>query len=782
MKNIYILLLLALTSQYTFSQAVPGPAGPIGGPTHICVPATGIVFSTDSIAGATGYAWTLPVSAAITSGANTNRIAVSFSGLTGPWNISVSGTNQAGNGISSSLPIILSPYPSIPTITPPGPVAICDGLGVSLSVAPQADVSYCWYSTDPSVMKSWQSIGIQAFSADTADHVDMKISPDGEIYVAFQDNAHARKASVMKYDGTNWQYVGSPGFSLGLTTYPRLAFCPSGQLFVTYKDAGLGCTSTVMKFDGTNWVYEGSPILSVSGDYPSLTFGSSGEPYVAFMDFGNSQKASVMKCQGGNWVYVGIPGITVSVANYESLEFSPSGELYLAFTDAAIESKASVMKYTGSNWINVGTPGFSDGSAAATDLAFSPSGQPYVAYSELLAGTMKVTVKKYDGINWVNVGQPRFSQDDAFYTSLAFNAEGQPCVAFEDFALSGKATVMVFDGVHWLPVGGPGFSSGDARCTTLHFGPDGKPYLAYVDFGLNCKVTVMHYDLACTGSSSTYFVTSPGTYAMTITNTSGCSEPSSNEVTVNSGVAPIPVITGPLAVCMDSGFQEYTTDLAMNGYEWTLSAGGTLVSGAGTNSVQVQWNLEGEQWIAVNYTNATGCSATSPTLEFITVNPVPPSPVITLVAGNLLHSNAPSGNQWYFDNHLILDATGQDYYPEVSGYYWDQVTLNGCISDTSAHFLYLKEGLNEPETPVKLTIFPMPNDGHFTIAFTGENNDLVSIRILNALGLQVYESIEVTTRDKKERTIDLGQVPDGIYSLILWNGTERVVQRIVVCH
>ena len=57
----------------------------------------------------------------------------------------------------------------------------------------------------------------------------------------------------------------------------------------------------------------------------------------------------------------------------------------------------------------------------------------------------------------------------------------------------------------------------------------------------------------------------------------------------------------------------------MTGYLWTVSAGGTLNTGAGTNSISVTWNTSGPQTVSVNYTNGT-CTAASATVYNVNVN------------------------------------------------------------------------------------------------------------------------------------------------------------------
>jgi len=118
------------------------------------------------------------------------------------------------------------------------------------------------------------------------------------------------------------------------------------------------------------------------------------------------------------------------------------------------------------------------------------------------------------------------------------------------------------------------------------------------------------------------------TVCVNYTNGSGCSAtaPTCYTVTVNS--RPVPTITGPATVCGGTSGSVYTTEAGMTGYTWTVSAGGAITAGAGTNAITVIWNTTGAQTVCVNYTNGNGCSATTPTCYSVTVNPVP-VPTIT---------------------------------------------------------------------------------------------------------------------------------------------------------
>jgi RHS repeat-associated protein len=101
--------------------------------------------------------------------------------------------------------------------------------------------------------------------------------------------------------------------------------------------------------------------------------------------------------------------------------------------------------------------------------------------------------------------------------------------------------------------------------------------------------------------------------------------PTSKTVTVNS--KPTPTIDGATSVCAGAGWQSYTTQSGsgITGYVWSVSGGGNITTGQGTNMVNVNWTVGGAQTVSVNYTNSSGCTATSPTSYPVTVyaRPVP---------------------------------------------------------------------------------------------------------------------------------------------------------------
>jgi hypothetical protein len=104
------------------AAAVPAAAGPITGPASVCKNNSEI-YSVGPIAGATSYVWTAPAGSTIVSGQGTVSVSVSFSASAVSGNISVYGSNGAGNGAASDLMITVNTIPPVPA-TPDGPAMV----------------------------------------------------------------------------------------------------------------------------------------------------------------------------------------------------------------------------------------------------------------------------------------------------------------------------------------------------------------------------------------------------------------------------------------------------------------------------------------------------------------------------------------------------------------------------------------------------------------------------------------------------------------------------------
>jgi hypothetical protein len=163
----------------------------------------------------------------------------------------------------------------------------------------------------------------------------------------------------------------------------------------------------------------------------------------------------------------------------------------------------------------------------------------------------------------------------------------------------------------------------------------------------------------------------------------------------------------------------------------------------------------------------------------VTVNPVPPAPVVTAI-GSVLTSSSPTGNQWYFAGNAISGATGQTYTATAgTGYYWCVVTLNGCSSPISNKVYVIALGQEELQGS-RFNIFPVPNHGKFTLAITTPVTDHFDLAVYNPLGARVFEMDDLEVSGSSEKLVDLTPVAPGIYTIVLSGNYSRLVRKIII--
>ena len=121
------------------------------------------------------------------------------------------------------------------------------------------------------------------------------------------------------------------------------------------------------------------------------------------------------------------------------------------------------------------------------------------------------------------------------------------------------------------------------------------------------------------------------------TDPGGCTSnpPTSKEVLVHP--KPLPVITGNTSICLNEQNSTYSTEENNLNYLWHYSPDATYISGQGTNSITLHWNVLGPQWVDVTYTNNHSCTGSSPAFSLL-VNPLPTA---TISGNNAVCQNAP---------------------------------------------------------------------------------------------------------------------------------------------
>ncbi len=216
--------------------------------------------------------------------------------------------------------------------------------------------------------------------------------------------------------------------------------------------------------------------------------------------------------------------------------------------------------------------------------------------------------------------------------------------------------------------------------------------------------------------------------------------------------------TGSVERCSGTGSDVYTTAGASGAtsYIWGISppAAGSITGT--TTTATVNWNAgwDGTAQIFVTAANSCGNGIKSDSLA-VSVHPLPVAPIISTTLG-VLSSSYSSGNQWYFNNGILVGETNQDHTPLVNGNYFVIYTDgNGCwsSSDTlNVNFV----GIEDADFASSISLVPNPTDGNFVI--TGNEIQSVEISTLGGKMLIKYSNISNDVLN-----VDFAEFASGLY-------------------
>jgi hypothetical protein len=87
-------------------------------------------------------------------------------------------------------------------------------------------------------------------------------------------------------------------------------------------------------------------------------------------------------------------------------------------------------------------------------------------------------------------------------------------------------------------------------------------------------------------------------------------------------------------------------------------------------------------------------------------------------------------------------------------------------------------GLNDHGLSSSISVFPNPSNGVLTIKNHSSNASIMKLNVMNALG----EVVLNTAFDSEEKTLDLSNLTNGIYTLKIENGSGSTIQKIILAH
>ena len=153
------------------------------------------------------------------------------------------------------------------------------------------------------------------------------------------------------------------------------------------------------------------------------------------------------------------------------------------------------------------------------------------------------------------------------------------------------------------------------------------------------------------------------------------------------------------------------------------------------------------------------------------------APVITQ-SGDTLKSSAPYGNQWYLNGAAITGAVNPLYIARQYGSYYTIVTdTNGCGTYVSDTFQYTNTAIADLNN-TGLHVYPNPTDGMLTVNLAGTG--YVSLKILNALGQEIYAQPLNALEQSASLQIDMANAANGVYMLLVLNNSGALGKKVVI--
>ncbi len=670
-----------------FSPPVPV----ISGPTFSCSGTTGVEYAT--AAGMNNYSWSISPGGTITSGAGTNSITVTWN-TTGLQSVSVNYTDFRGCPAASATqyPVTVNSRPT-PTVT--GTEIACAGSANNTYTTQVGMNSYTWsvssggtIITNPSTHEStitvaWNTPGVQTVSVNYMNTAGCEaiapvpfnctvnampnpsITGPGAVCVNSTGNIYTTESGM-----NNYAWTVSPG-----GTITAGGTSGNNNVTVTWTTAGIntvkvnyanafGCLAAEAKVYTVTVNQLPAPVITgpaigcvnTSGNVYSTESGMTGYNWTI------SSGGTITSGPGTatitvSWNMAGTQSITVNYTNASGCTAVTPAEKTISILPLPVPVIS----------------GDADGCLSYNSTYTTETGMTNYFWTVSSGGTIISGINSPTVIiNWIAPGPQAVTVS---YT----NQNGCNALPF-------VKPVTVHDYV--LPaISGPAQS-----CTETP-----------VEYATEAGMTNYTWTVSTSGviidGSGTQTITviwySPGEHTVTVNyvNESGCTAvvPGSKIVTLST--APVPWINGEVMVCQGSTGNIYSTDAGMQNYEWSVSPGGLITSGAGTGIITVTWNLPGLQSVMVNYTDPAGCAAANPTTKEVTVSP---SPVPTITGPAILCKGSSvvyftemgmSGYQWSISPGGLITSGINDYVITVD---WvaagsQSVTViytsaNGCIT------------------------------------------------------------------------------------------------------
>ena len=653
-------------------SALPGPAGPITGSTPVCQNQNNVAYSVAPVLNATGYVWSLPTGATIATGANTNAITVNYSAVAVSGNINVYGTNALGNGsVSPNYAVTVNPF-TAPSLS--GPATVCAATTGNVYTTLAGMSSYSWTvsaggtitaggtGTSNTVTVTWNTPGAQTVSVNYINsngctsatpfvyNVTVNALPvptttgPASVCVNSTGNVYTTQAGM-----TSYVWVVSAG---GAVTAGGTA--TSNTVTVTWNTAGAQTVS--IRYTNASGCIAASPVVY------NVTVNPLPVPTI-------TGPATVCAATSGN-VYTtqtGMSGYLWSLSAGGTIT-SGAGTNSITVTWNTVGAQTVCVNYTNGN-------GCTAAASACYNVTVNARPAPTITgLASVCAGATGITYTTETGMTgyaWVvSAGGTVTAGGTATSNTVTvtWNTPGAQTVTVNYNNGNGcTATTATVYNVTVNPLPTPTITGNVSACVNS----TGNVYttqagMSNYTWTVSAGGTVTAGGTATSNTVTVTWATAGVQYVrVNYNNSFGCAAATYTQYNVTVNPLPVQTITGPATACVNTNSSVYTTQAGMSLYVWTITPGGTIILGQGTNSITVAWSATGANNVCVNYANGNGCTAAAPVCYNVTVNPRPvptmtgPATLCAGSAGNVYTTEAGmTGYTWTVSAGGTITAGG----------------------------------------------------------------------------------------------------------------------------
>jgi len=274
-----------------------------------------------------------------------------------------------------------------------------------------------------------------------------------------------------------------------------------------------------------------------------------------------------------------------------------------------------------------------------------------------------------------------------------------------------------------------------------------------------------------TATTEAITVTTSGSYTVTVTDANSCSSTSTATV-VNVSASPAPTVNAS-ATAACSGETVTLTASTADSYTWS--------NGATTQAIQV--TATGNFTVTTTNSNAcNGVGASAPTTVTFTTTPTAAGSFST--SGNLVTftntSTGATSYSWDFGDFSNSSASAPVHAYAANGSYTVVLTaINGNCTDTQSFTVAITLAIDELAGVENINVYPNPATESFVVAFDNQNNQVVTIEMIDQMG-RVVQSNTIEQSGVQVSEFNTMNISNGMYSIRISSNGNALTKRLVV--